>query len=240
MVLPVRNWGKKMDNIVAEIVDIVRPVSSEVFSGKSLLSLSTNCVQKLNEFTENMELTNSFNIVESSSSKANRLKDYQFVSTLFQKTTCLKIYPTVLNDMTNIKISRFVNIKSLEIIKIDINILVGLQKLRSQLQELTCCGSLQQISDLLMKCGGDNSQPYSWNELKKVKFSHNNIIKIDNSFDWTLTLHTLDISHNKLSSVDFINQLPNLKYLNMSYNQLTSIPHFKGPICNRLQVRFEK
>lgn len=226
-----------MDLSISEIANILRPLSSEVFSGKSTLALSTNYLQKLNHFTESIDdSSHSFHIAESNITKSNRIRDNQFILNLFQKTVNLKIYPDLLNDLTSVSIANFANIKTLELLKIDINILVGLQKLRSQLQELTYCSSVQQFSDVLMKCGGDCSQPYSWNELKKAKFSHNTIMEMDNSFDWTLSLHTLDISHNQLSTVDLINQLPNLKYLNISYNRLTRVPCFKGPISNRLQV----
>lgn len=228
-----------MDQVITEIVNILKPLSAEVFNGKSTLSLSINYLEKLNLFTENIEESSqSFHIAENNIIRTkNRLRDIQFISSLFERTVNLKIYPDLQDELLNINITRFSNIKTLEIFKIDINLLVGLQKLRSQLQDLTCCWSLQEFSDVLMKCGGDNSQPYSWNDLKTAKFSHNNIMEMDNSFNWTLSLHSLDISHNKLSAVDLTNQLPNLKYLNISYNKLTRVPCFRGPICSRLQVR---
>lgn len=229
--------NKKIDSNITEVVNILRPLSTEVFSGNSTLSLSTNYLQKLNHFAENFEdSSSSFHIADNNISKANRIRDTQFIVSLFQKTVNLKIYPDVPNNLTSVNLARFANLKSLEILKIDINFLVGLQKLRSQLQEIICCNSLQQFGNVLIKCGGDNTQPYSWNELKKAKFSHNGILEIDNSFDWTLSLHTLDISHNKLSTIDLINQLPNLKYLNISYNRLIRVPNFEGSICSRLQV----
>lgn len=231
-----------MDSNISEIVNILRPFYSDVFSGKSALSLSTNNLQKLNQFLDNSEKTShTFHIADNNVSKTNRVIETQFVLNLFQKTVSLKIYPDVLNELS-VSISRFTNVKKLEISKINISQLVGLRKLRSQLQEFTCSSNLKHFGDILMKCGGDNSEPYNWNELKKAKFSHTNVLEMDSSFNWTLSLHTLDISHNKLSNLHFINQLPNLKYLNISYNKLLRVPTFKGPICSRLQVRiyFEK
>lgn len=222
-----------MDKSISDIVNILRPFNNDVFSGKSTLSLSTYYLQKLNHDADNTEnVSNSFHITDSNVIKA---REIQFIQSLFRKTQNLKIYPDIVDD-SSVNISRFANVKVLEILKIDTNLLTGLQKLRSQLQELACYSNLQQFGDILMKCGGDSSQPYNWNELKKAKFSHNNITELDNSFDWTLSLQSLDISHNNLSSMDIINQLPNLKYLNVSYNKLCRIPHFAGPICNRLQV----
>lgn len=223
-----------MDKSISDIVNILRPFNNDVFSGKSTLSLSTHYLQKLNHFADNTDnASNSFHLTDSNVIKT---REIQFILSLFQKTQNLKIYPDIVDD-SSVNISRFTNVRVLEILKIDINLLTGLQKLRSQIQEITCCSNLQQVGDILMKCGGDNSQPYNWNDLKKAKFSHNNIIELDNSFDWTLSLQTLDISHNNLSSMDIINQLPNLKYLNVSYNKLSRMPYFAGPICSRLQVK---
>ncbi|KAJ8952700.1 hypothetical protein NQ318_021016 [Aromia moschata] len=178
----------------------------------------------------------SFHIVQTSNAKANLLRDLQFLLDLVQRTVNLKIIPDVNDDFTDVDITRFKNIKILEIHKLDINVIVGIQKLRSQLQELICCHSLSCLSDVLDKCGGDNSQRYSWNDLRKANFSYNRIVEIDDSLECMLSLHTLDLSHNELKRLDFINQLPNLKYLNLSYNKLDTVPHFKGQICHRLQV----
>ncbi|KAG5894071.1 hypothetical protein JTB14_003929 [Gonioctena quinquepunctata] len=160
----------------------------------------------------------SFHMVQTSNIKANFIRDVQFLLDLIQKTYSLRITPDLVDSYSNVDISRFKN------------------KLRSQIQELTCCRSLKTVGDVLEKCGGDNSQRYSWNELKKANFSHNAMFELDDTFECTLSLHTLDLSHNKLREISFLNQLPNLKHLNLAYNKLVSLPRFKGQICSRLQV----
>lgn len=226
---------------ISQIANTLRSCSSAVCSGKRKLCLSTNYLSKLNSVIEENDTEDgapSFHIVETSNAKTNRIRDIHFLVHLFEQTVHLKISPDIPNEFTNIDIRRFKNLKTLEVHKADIKAIIGIQKVRSQLQELVCCYCLDTLSDILDKCGGDNSQRYGWRELKKANFSHNEFLELDNSLECTLSLNMLDLSHNNLTHVNFKNQLPNLKYLNLSYNKLFDVPNFKGQICNRLQVNF--
>lgn len=227
-----------MESDISYLANILRPSSRDIFNGKGKLCLSANYLNKLNTAIDaNLdEGVSSFQIVQTSNTKANFIKDIQFLLDLIQKTVSLKIIPDETVEYNTVDITKFKNIKILEIIKLDIQVVVGLQKLRSQIQELICCRNLKTTSDVLEKCGGDKSQPYSWNELRTANMAYNEIIEIDNSFECTLSLHTLDLSHNNLNKANFINLLPNLKHLNLSYNKLDAAPYFKGQIRNRLQV----
>lgn len=55
-------------------------------------------------------------------------------------------------------------------------------------------------------------------------FSYNRLETVDRSLEFVSNLQQLNLSHNKLTSVDAIRWLPNLKKLNLSYNRLTQIP----------------
>ncbi|KAJ8921662.1 hypothetical protein NQ315_010571 [Exocentrus adspersus] len=225
-------------NTISYVANLLKPVSTEVFTGKGKLCLSTDYLNKLNsafELNISEENSSSFHRIQTSNKKNNYIRDLQFLLDLVQKTLSLKIIPDGAVS-SGVDISRFKNIKELEIQKININNITGLQKVRPQLQELTCLHSINCLTDVLDKCGGDNSQRYSWNELRRAKFSHNDIVEIDDCVDSMILLQSLDLSHNQINKVDFINQLPNLKYLNISYNKLDKIPTFKGQICSRLQV----
>ncbi|KAJ8934398.1 hypothetical protein NQ314_013439 [Rhamnusium bicolor] len=192
---------------ISHVASLLRPVSSEVFNGRGKLCLSAIYLNKLNcafDTNINEDLNLSFHIVQTSNAKANLIRDLQFLLDLVQRTISLKIIPDVNDEFNNVNITRFKNIKVLEIHKLDIQNVLGIQKLRSQLQELTCCHSLSCLSDILDKCGGDNSQRYSWNELKKANFSHNRIVELE-SFDCTLSLNTLDLSHNQLKKILVLN-----------------------------------
>ncbi|CAG9858521.1 unnamed protein product [Phyllotreta striolata] len=227
-----------METDILHLADILRPSSRDIFSGKGKLCLSANYLNKLNNGIDaNIEEDiNSFQIVKTNNAKTNLIRDVQFLLDLIRKTTSLKLIPDETVQYNVVDITKFKNVKKLEITKLDVNIVIGLQKLRSQIQELTCCRNLKSLSILLEECGGDKSQPYIWNELRIANLCYNEIVEIDNSFECTPSLHTLDLSHNNLNKADFLNLLPNLKHLNLSYNKLDAAPNFKGQIKNRLQV----
>ena len=63
-----------------------------------------------------------------------------------------------------------------QIKKIPLNLVTGLSRLRPQIRLLVIQRSgLQSLEEVLDKCGGDNSAPFSWASLKEVDFSHNAI-----------------------------------------------------------------
>ncbi|CAG9822500.1 unnamed protein product [Phaedon cochleariae] len=224
---------------ISHLADALRPVSRDICSGKGKLCLSANYLGKLWSIMETFTSPDvkSFHIVQGDQTRNNIIRDMQFLVELVENTVNLRIIPDLednYNDCLNI--GRFHNIKVLEIYKLNINIVLGIQKLRSQVQELSCCKSIQSISDIIKKCGADNSEAYNWNELRIANFAQNSLVELDNSFEYTLSLNTLNLSHNNLTKLSFLNQLPNLKQLNLAYNKLEALPNFKGPITSRLQV----
>lgn len=227
-------------NLLSLVANLLRPVSNDVSKGKGKLCLSTVYLNKLNKaFDEHVpeDLKSSFHLTEA---KASIQIDLQFLLDLVKGTVALKITPDLIEDEESnvVNLRRFQNIKILEIHKIDVKNIIGIQKLRSHIEDLTCMYNLHNLGDILNKCGGDFSHNYNWSELKRVNFSHNLIQEIDSSFESTPWLQTLDLSHNQIRNLEIIDHLPNLKRLNLSYNKLEKVPRFKGQICKRLQVRF--
>ncbi|XP_066156521.1 serine/threonine-protein kinase 11-interacting protein [Euwallacea fornicatus] len=224
--------------LLSTVANLLRPVSKDVSRGKGKLCLSTVYLSKLNKaFDENApeDLISSFHLTEA---KASLQVDLQFLLDLVKSTIALKVIPDLVEDEESdiVNISRFKNIKTLEIHKIDIKRFRGIQKLRSQIEQLSCLYNLDNLSDILDKCGGDLSHSFNWGELKRGNFSHSQIQEINTVFEVTPWLQTLDLSHNHIKCLDLIENLPNLKELNLSYNKLESVPKFKGAICKRLHI----
>lgn len=140
------------------------------------------------------------------------------------------------DDNCQIDIGKFRNLHVLEVQRIDINRIIGLQQLRSQLVEIKAERSLSNVKDLIMFCAGDKCQAFIWNSLKRADFSYNNLDRVDSSFEFTPYLQHLNLSHNKIFSISALVWCPNLKVLNLSYNQLTTIPKLNVESYRRLQV----
>lgn len=177
-----------------------------------------------------------FQVLKPMNSKPPVFRDLQLIHDFVQKTAllCLVHYPGE-EYYGKIDISKFRALKRLEVQKINIKQLTGIQRLRGQLQHLICVKSINAVDDIITHCGGDNSNGFVWNELKSADFSYNNLQRIDTSLEFAQYLQHLNLRHNKLESVQAIKWLPHLKILDLSFNRLTQIPQFHMDACKRLQ-----
>lgn len=182
-----------------------------------------------------------FQVTKPNNSKSNVFRELMFIYDFIQKTFILKLTKfldddPLEDDNCRIDISKFRNLTTLEIQRVPIQRIVGLQQLRSQLQEIVVERSLTNVKDLIMYCAGDKSNGFIWNSLKRADFSYNNLEIIDSSFEFTPYLQHLNLSHNKIYQISALVWCPNLKILNLSFNQLTSIPKLNTESYRRLQV----
>lgn len=182
-----------------------------------------------------------FQVTKPNYSKSNVFRELMFIYDFIQKTMVLKLTKfldddPMEDDTCMIDISKFRNLKTLEIQRVPIKRIVGLQQLRSQLQEMSAERSLTNIKDLIVYCAGDKSNGFIWNSLKRADFPYNNLEVIDNSFEFTPYLQHLNLSHNKIYQISALVWCPNLKVLNLSYNQLTTIPKLNVEAHRRLQT----
>jgi hypothetical protein len=185
-----------------------------------------------------------FQVTKPNNSKSNVFRELMFIYDFVQKTLILKLTKFIddddlMDDSCKIDISKFRNLTTLEIQRIPIKEIVGLQQLRQQLQNLSVektLNSSKDLKDLINHCAGDNCSGFMWNSLTKLNLSYNNLDKVDTSFEFTPYLQFLNLSHNKIDHISTLVWLPNLKILNLSFNKLTSVPKLNVESYRRLQV----
>lgn len=166
-------------------------------------------------------------MLKPNNAKSEVFRELQFIYDFVQKAQILCLTTTIPNDDPFdglIDITKFRSLRRLEIQRIPIEQIVGIQRLRAHLQEIICSKSIRSIQDIISHCGGDKSNGFLWNNLTMADFSYNCLKTIDCSMEFASNLQQLNLSHNKIVSVDAIKWLPNLKKLNLSYNSLTHIP----------------
>lgn len=228
----------KMD--LPQLATLLRENGDQVLNSASRLSLSTTLLTNLNEafssFIDESETLNStFQVIGTSSSKIDLHIDLQFLHDFVQKVISLKLVPSK-NDNNQVDIKKFRSLKLLELRRVPVNQVLGINCLRNQLQYLICIHSVDNLRELFINCGGDKSDKFIWSELKEVDLSYNNLKSIDNSLEYVPWLQSLDLSHNKLVNVQAIDCLTNLKHLNLSFNQLEAVPLFNKELSRKLQV----
>ncbi|XP_076294784.1 serine/threonine-protein kinase 11-interacting protein isoform X3 [Lasioglossum baleicum] len=229
---------------VHEIVKLRRLLhenGDKVLSASSKLSLSSTLLYDLNEgftlITNQLEdLESSFQVC--SSSMIDLFEDLKFLHDFVQKTVGLKVTYWPNNPLIPVDISKFRHLKHLELKKINIKSVKGLQGVRGQLESIICSGrnGVSTVKQLLAKCGGDASFGFVWSSLIHLALPYNALKELDESMELALWLQRLDLSHNLITSADQLASLPNLKYVNLGYNKLETIPAFNKAVSHTLQV----
>ncbi|KAH8255673.1 hypothetical protein KR038_008440 [Drosophila bunnanda] len=236
---------------ITELANLMRQNGDKILSSEFTLTLSGSLLRALNDsFTliadaeigagagSHSQNQLSFQVVKSINAKSSVFPDLQLLHDFVQKTTLLKLtyFPSELYFEGAIDIAKFRALRRLEVHKINIGQVVGIQPLRGQLQHLICIKSLASVEDIITRCGGDNSNGFVWNELKSADFSYNSLRSVDTALEFAQHLQHLSLRHNKLTSVAAIKWLPHLKTLDISYNCLTHVPQFHMEACKRLQL----
>ncbi|XP_020279249.1 serine/threonine-protein kinase 11-interacting protein isoform X2 [Pseudomyrmex gracilis] len=227
---------------VVELAKILRQNGDELLSASSKLSLSTKLLNSLNEafsliVVESEELDTSFHVCNSS--KIDIFHDVKFLHDFVQKIVGLKVTHCSSDVRVIIDISKFKHLKYLELRKVSIEWVKGLQSVRGQLESILCTGrkGVSTISQLLAECGGDTvGIGFVWASLKQLILPHNALEHLDESLELAPWLQILDLSHNMITSAKEISCLSNLKYVNLGYNKLEEVPVFNKTALHLLQV----
>lgn len=229
---------------ISKFAKLLREDGDKVLSSEYKLTLTGNFLRALNDsfslIADAKEVcpTQSFQVLKPNNCKSDVFRDLQFIHDFVQKAQILCITTVPNEDPFDgaIDITKFRNLRRLEVQRVPIEQIVGIQPLRAQLQEIICSKSIGCVKDIISHCGGDQSNGFMWNELKAADFSYNTLKTIDCSLEFAPWLQQLNLSHNKIYSVDAIKWLPNLKKLNLSYNSLTHVPPLHGDATRRLQT----
>ena len=71
--------------------------------------------------------------------------------------------------------------------------------------------------------------------MNRLALPYNNITELDKSLEYAPWLQTLDLSHNHIKRASELMYLPNLKNVNLGFNDLESIPIFHKAAKYNLQ-----
>ena len=164
--------------------------------------------------------------------------DLQLIYDFVQILSHLHITQLVTDDELEglVDLANFRNLQKIEIQKLPVQKLIGLRRLRGQLRELSCQQCLRSCQDIFISCGGDRCAEQVWNELRTINFSYNSLEQIDDSVRWCPYVHTLILSHNRLTTGSLLplKCLTNLKSLDLSFNRLETIPQLAPDASRKL------
>uniref|UniRef100_A0A1Q3FB54 Putative leucine-rich repeat protein n=1 Tax=Culex tarsalis TaxID=7177 RepID=A0A1Q3FB54_CULTA len=229
---------------ITALAKLLKESGDKVLNCEYKLSLSGSLLRALNDsfslIVDKNEVLppQGFQVVKPNNAKSDVFRDLQFIYDFVQKTVILSLNQFINDDPYEfaVDIAKFRSLRKLEIQKIPISQVMGIQQMRSQLVEITCIRSIANVKEIITSCGGDNGNGFTWNELKAANFSYNMLDHIDSSLEFTPWLESLNLSHNQIVSASAIKWLPNLRVLNLSFNRLSHIPSFHVDTMKKLQI----
>ncbi|XP_053666401.1 uncharacterized protein LOC128715519 [Anopheles marshallii] len=241
-----RDQKTKMDPTqITALAKLLKESGDKVLNSQFKLSLSGSLLRALNDsfsliVDKNETLPpQSFQVVKPNNAKSDVFRDLQFVYDFVQKTVILSLNQFINDDPYEfaVDISKFRSLRTLEVQKIPINQIVGLQYFKNQLQDLTCIRSISDSVDVLLCCGGDKAaDSKQWRSLKSLNLAYNMLDYVDCSLEYAPWLEVLNLSHNQLVNVCALRSLPNLRVVNLSYNRLNQIPIFHIDAMRKMKV----
>ncbi|XP_013777015.1 serine/threonine-protein kinase 11-interacting protein-like [Limulus polyphemus] len=234
---------KEKEDGVRQLAEFLRQNGDKVLNGQSKLSLTVTVIHTLNKLfnhllSDNME--ESSEVFCTSGSRLGFLYDLTFLCDFIKKTPRLKIIPSPQPVPSNVDISKFHNLKELEVKKVSLCIINGLQTLSPHLEVLQCYRSLASINDLYRELEHSKKEASQngvlWGRLKKLYLSHNDLGDFENVVEKLPDLDVLDFSHNCMKTGENLKFLHRVTSLNLSFNQLTVVPVFSYQSCFTLRA----
>ncbi|XP_078661486.1 serine/threonine-protein kinase 11-interacting protein-like isoform X1 [Branchiostoma floridae x Branchiostoma belcheri] len=226
-------------DFIAELANLLRENAEGILDGSSKLSLTTSSVCYLNECFDRVcegDRNQGFEVVRAQVTNSRVYSDIQLLFDLVQKTLSLKLVLSSTTLQGGVRVARFRSLTTLEIKRVPIHLVVGLQVLRSQLQVIICSRCITRLQDVFATCGGDSSLPLSWPELHTVNMSYNSLERLDDSLRLLQQVTVLDLSHNSIKVTGkHLEYLPSLTHLNLGYNQLEAVPTLSLTARTKLQ-----
>ncbi|XP_067686278.1 serine/threonine-protein kinase 11-interacting protein-like isoform X2 [Haliotis asinina] len=225
---------EREQEVLSSLCRLLRKNGDKILQGEGKLSLTTQSLGMLGTSMRRLSDTESMGLAASAATfnKINRQaaawkEDVEFLRDFISKTVAIKLMHGSNTMQGAIQIHRFRSLTLLEVKKVPIHMIEGLQVLRGQLRTVIVSRSLMHLQELFETCGGDMSAPMSWPQLKSASLSFNGIQSLDGSLRLLPCLEVFDVSHNQLERADKnLEYLTELQWLNLGYNCLSSLPTF--------------
>ncbi|XP_058800960.1 serine/threonine-protein kinase 11-interacting protein isoform X2 [Phymastichus coffea] len=225
---------------IIQLARLLRDKGDRVLSASSKLSLSTELLYNLNEtfsmiINETDDLESSFQVCNSSRNEV--FQDIKFLHDFVQKTIGLKIQNSHNNIKVPVDITKFRHLKYLELQKVPIDMVKGIQGIRGQLECIVCTGGrgVSSVHELLASCGADAGTGFVWGSLHRLALPYNALTHLDKSLEFAPWLEMIDLSHNSIIKATELEYLPNLRNAHLGYNSLESVPTFNKATFHTLQ-----
>ena len=191
-----------MASPLKHLVALVRNIETGLSNGQFTLTLVSSVLAYLARDLSHPPALDSFQATTSTAKldKYNQLKSYlddlYYLEHVFDNLVSLCIIHGDGTLRGVISLQSFPSLRGLEIRRLPLHLLKGLSNFRGQLETVICTRSLQDISLLLQKCGGDATSFSLWPELKTLVCNDCDIELIGQSLELAPSLQNIDFRYN--------------------------------------------
>lgn len=222
--------------VLSSLLDYVGRRESDVVRGKVTLKLHPRALEYLAsrlQVLDELEELRQSSPVEFFRGAFTDLDDYtrlQKLHHILTRTQSVRVIPTVshLRDPTRVNLLPFQALTRLELRGCDLSTSawVGLANIQ-QVESLTCLGCLEELHHLLapfshvLSMQGDRSTPL-WPNLTSLHCKQNSFERLDSSLNLP-ALRLLDLSNNNITVIQNLHLCTSLTDLNLSYNNIQSL-----------------
>ncbi|KAG8186169.1 hypothetical protein JTE90_011993 [Oedothorax gibbosus] len=218
--------------IASRLTNYLQIHGDKVLNGSCKMSLATSALCLLNNLF--VEVSNDGLAGDSSRFPGNVVQDVQFLSDFMKKIPSLKLFHQVQTLRGGVDLTIFPKLTVLELRKIPAHLIIGLDCLAVQLKALICSRSLYLLKEIFGTSLNEEREALIWTELKELNLSYNYLENLDQSLRCLPNVEVLDLSHNHIKNTEEIQVLKMLTFVNLSYNNLGSLPVFHTSSCRSL------
>eukprot|EP00040_Diaphanoeca_grandis_P035364 m.222201 g.222201 ORF g.222201 m.222201 type:complete len:1248 (+) comp33366_c1_seq1:150-3893(+) len=215
------------DRFIFLLADNMKESADIVLGGHRELVLNTDWLSYLNARFPECDRGESFTPATYNFSRTEHTP-LAFLFEFFQMVPKLKLvqgprYDITVGDMFDL--SSFRSLTSLRLVRVDVQRVYGIQRMRAQLRRIHCRRSLHSLSFLLGKCAADQAESENpWPALEFMDCSSNSIQSMDGALHLIPSVKHLDLSDNNIDEIPAdIRKMIGLTQLNLGYNSIVSI-----------------
>ncbi|CAH1399762.1 unnamed protein product [Nezara viridula] len=219
-----------MQDEIDEVLRLIaQPIKcrNKLISGENKFVLNSSLLYKLNKILDIVENDSVDIILTESQRKALELflRIINIIPKLEVSQRSAESFDSVID------LRKFKRLRYLELIRVCLDNTIGIDKLKTQLETFICNRSTKYL-DVIFK-----QKKLQWAELKCLNLRHSQLSEISQDFfrhmPW---IQNLDLSYNKLTSIDGLHSLDHLQCLNISFNNLERCPSLSKEVENKLEV----
>ncbi|XP_052780281.1 nischarin-like isoform X2 [Mya arenaria] len=226
-----------------EIHGITQGMAEELYNrGDAILqNRETYCTSPLHLYS----LTERLKLPEPTCDGGDVKRDLGHILDFITRLKCLQVTGKMKIGTSNIDmnalnfdLSLFKSLQTLELGCCNIGLIGGLEVVKQTLKSITVGNSISSLKEILLhdlphwKADDGTVLVTPWDGIRQANFSHNSLSRINECVQLIPKTVRLEMSHNKITSIENLHWLSNMVHLDLSYNDIEELDALHSKLGN--------